>query len=148
MRLSILDQVPITIGQTAEQTAERTFTLVELAEQWGYERYWFAEHHGTRGLGSSAPEVWMAAAAARTKTIHVGSGGILLPQYSPYKVAAQLRQLETMFPGRIDGGIATPLVALNESARLLRMDIQRGSPCFGRKSMPFPSGYKAAGTRK
>ncbi|AST96788.1 LLM class flavin-dependent oxidoreductase [Shouchella clausii] len=105
MRLIILDQVPITIGQTAEQTAERTFSLVELAEQWGYERYWFAEHHGTRGLGSSAPEVWMAAAAARTKTIHVGSGGILLPQYSPYKVAAQLRQLETMFPGRIDGGI-------------------------------------------
>ncbi len=105
VRLSILDQVPISAGQTAEESIAQTMLLVQKAEIWGYERYWFAEHHGTKGLASSSPELLMAAAAAQTARIHVGSGGILLPQYSAYKVASQLKQLQAMFPGRIDGGV-------------------------------------------
>lgn len=105
MRLNILDQMPIPMNQTAEEMATQTTQLVQKAEQWGYERYWFAEHHGTKGLISSSPELWMASMAAKTSTIKLGSGGILLPQYSSYKVASQLNQLAVAFPGRIDGGL-------------------------------------------
>ncbi|MEC1154011.1 LLM class flavin-dependent oxidoreductase [Cytobacillus horneckiae] len=105
MRLSILDQIPRPKGKSVEETIAETLTTVAFAETLGYERYWFAEHHGTKGMTSSSPEILMAAAAARTTTIHVGSGGILLPQYSPYKVASQLLQLQSLFPGRIDGGV-------------------------------------------
>ncbi|WP_307189702.1 MsnO8 family LLM class oxidoreductase [Geomicrobium sp. JCM 19037] len=91
--------------RSAEETVAKTLELVAHAEQLGYERYWFAEHHATRGMTSSSPEIMMSAAAAGTERIHVGSGGILLPQYSPYKVAAQLLQLEALFPGRVEGGV-------------------------------------------
>ncbi len=105
LRLNILDQMPIPTNLTAETLAIQTTYLVQKAEQWGYERYWFAEHHGTKGLISSSPELWMASMAAKTTTIKLGSGGILLPQYSSYKVASQLNQLAVSFPGRIDGGL-------------------------------------------
>ncbi|EZH65452.1 hypothetical protein DH09_17655 [Bacillaceae bacterium JMAK1] len=105
MQLGILDQMPTPKNMSAEETAQHTLSLVELAEGWGYSSYWFAEHHGTKGMSSSSPEIMMAAAASRTKRIRVGSGGILLPQYSPYKVASQLLQLEALFPGRIEAGV-------------------------------------------
>ncbi|SDM46826.1 luciferase family oxidoreductase, group 1 [Fictibacillus solisalsi] len=105
MHLSILDQVPISKGQTASETLVQSGELAMLAEQWGYKRYWFAEHHSTKGLASTAPEIMMAHIAARTKTIRVGSGGVLLPQYSPFKVAETFLQLETLYPGRIDLGV-------------------------------------------
>ncbi|MBM7634741.1 MsnO8 family LLM class oxidoreductase [Geomicrobium sediminis] len=105
MQLGILNQMPTPKNMTAEQTVQHTLSLVELAEGWGYSSYWFAEHHGTKGMASSSPEIMMAAAASRTKQIQVGSGGILLPQYSPYKVASQLLQLEALFPGRIEAGV-------------------------------------------
>lgn len=97
LRLNILDQMPIPTNLTAETLAIQTTYLVQKAEQWGYERYWFAEHHGTKGLISSSPELWMASMAAKTTTIKLGSGGILLPQYSSYKVASQLNQLAVSF---------------------------------------------------
>ncbi|AKG73603.1 LLM class flavin-dependent oxidoreductase [Salinicoccus halodurans] len=105
MRLGILDQMPQPKGKTAEETAAHTMEMVRHAENLGYESYWFAEHHATRGMVSSSPEIMMAAAAARTEKIKVGSGGILLPQYSAYKVAAQISQLESLFPGRIEAGV-------------------------------------------
>ncbi|MDQ0270618.1 LLM class flavin-dependent oxidoreductase [Cytobacillus purgationiresistens] len=105
MRLSILDQIARPKEKTVEETMAETLDTVSYAEELGYERYWFAEHHGTKGMTSSSPEIMMAAAASRTTSIHVGSGGILLPQYSPYKVAAQLLQLQSLFPGRIDAGV-------------------------------------------
>lgn len=105
MRLGILDQMAQPKGMTAEETAARTIELAKYAEDLGYERYWFAEHHGTKGLVSSAPEIMMAAVAGQTKRIAVGSGGILLPQYSAYKVAAQLLQLQALYPGRIEAGV-------------------------------------------
>src|SRR5699024_11476463 len=85
----------------AEEMATRTIEIAQAAEKMGYERYWFAEHHATKGLASSAPEIMMAAVAAKTKTLKVGSGGILLPQYSAYKVASQLFQLQALFSDRV-----------------------------------------------
>ncbi|TVT29018.1 LLM class flavin-dependent oxidoreductase [Salinicoccus cyprini] len=105
MKLGILDQMPKPKGRTAEETAAHTIEMAQLAEALGYGRYWFAEHHATRGMVSSAPEIMMAAAASRTKKIKVGSGGILLPQYSAFKVASQIAQLESLFPGRIEAGV-------------------------------------------
>ncbi|WP_185970863.1 LLM class flavin-dependent oxidoreductase [Alkalicoccobacillus porphyridii] len=105
IKLGILDQIPLSKGHLVEDRLKETLEMVQLAEQLGYSRYWFAEHHGTKGMLSSAPEILMAAAAASTKYIRIGTGGILLPQYSPYKVAEVSKQLAALFPGRIDIGI-------------------------------------------
>ncbi|AZB44858.1 LLM class flavin-dependent oxidoreductase [Bacillus sp. FJAT-42376] len=105
MKLSILDQVPVSKNKRVSETLEQTAELAQMAESLGYTRYWFAEHHGTRGLASTSPEILISHIASKTKRIRVGSGGILLPQYSSYKVAENFRQLEALFPGRIDLGI-------------------------------------------
>ncbi|MGA9288185.1 MAG: LLM class flavin-dependent oxidoreductase [Anaerobacillus sp.] len=103
--LSILDQVPIPKGSDSYTTLEKTSELALLAENLGYKRYWFAEHHSTKGLASTAPEIMIAHVAAITNHIKVGSGGVLLPQYSPFKVAESFRQLEALHPNRIDLGV-------------------------------------------
>lgn len=105
MKLGILDQMAQPKGIGAEETARRTIEMAQAVERFGYERYWFAEHHATKGLASSSPEIMMAAVAAKTNRMKVGSGGILLPQYSAYKIAAQLSQLQALFPGRIEAGV-------------------------------------------
>lgn len=106
MQLSILDQVPISKGSDAHSALKHSAELAELADQWGYKRYWFAEHHSTRGLASTAPEIMIAHIAAKTANIRVGSGGVLLPQYSPFKVAENFRQLEAFIPGELTWGSA------------------------------------------
>ncbi|MDN4074289.1 LLM class flavin-dependent oxidoreductase [Fictibacillus terranigra] len=103
--LSILDQVPVPKGRDAAEAIYQSVQLAKLAEELGYKRYWFAEHHSTKGLASSAPEILMAHAAARTHSIRLGSGAVLLPQYSPFKVAETFHQLEALYPGRIDLGV-------------------------------------------
>ncbi|RJS55025.1 LLM class flavin-dependent oxidoreductase [Bacillus subtilis] len=105
IHLSILDQAPVSKGKSPVTTLQHSVELAHLSEQWGYKRYWFAEHHSTRGLASTAPEIMIARIAAHTSTIRVGSGGVLLPQYSPYKVAETFRQLEALYPNRIDLGV-------------------------------------------
>ncbi|WP_338776457.1 LLM class flavin-dependent oxidoreductase [Metabacillus sp. FJAT-52054] len=105
MKLSILDQVPVSKNMSVTETFQQTAELAQHAEFLGYTRYWFAEHHGTRGLASTSPEILMSYIASITSRIRVGSGGVLLPQYSPYKAAENFRQLEAVFPGRIDLGV-------------------------------------------
>lgn len=105
IKLGVLDQVPLSKGQTVTEKMQETIKMATLAEELGYTRYWFAEHHGTKGMQSTAPEILMAAIAAHTENIRVGSGGILLPQYSPFKVAEVTKQLESIFPGRVDVGL-------------------------------------------
>ncbi|RYG73459.1 LLM class flavin-dependent oxidoreductase [Lentibacillus lipolyticus] len=105
MKLSVLDQAPISRGSGPEETLENTLKLAKVTEELGYTRYWVAEHHNTNGLASVSPEILIARIASCTQTIRVGSGGVLLPQYSPYKVAENFKLLEAMFPGRIDLGI-------------------------------------------
>jgi luciferase family oxidoreductase group 1 len=103
--LSILDLMPIPNGGDGRQAIHNTLELAQLAEELGYERYWLAEHHNFVGLAAVAPEVLIGVIARATERIRVGSGGILLPNYAPLKVAETFRTLEALTPGRIDLGI-------------------------------------------
>ncbi|WP_019914932.1 LLM class flavin-dependent oxidoreductase [Paenibacillus sp. HW567] len=105
MKLSILDQSPVSEGSTPAEALAQTASLAREAERLGYHRFWVSEHHGARGLAGSSPEVLMAHLAAVTSTIRIGSGAVLLPHYSAYKVAENFRLLEALYPGRIDLGL-------------------------------------------
>jgi luciferase family oxidoreductase group 1 len=103
--LSILDQSPISEGSTGGDALRNSIDLAQLAESLGYHRYWIAEHHATPMLASPSPEALIGPIAALTSTIRVGSGGVMLPHYSPLKVAETFSMLAGLFPGRIDLGI-------------------------------------------
>ena len=105
MRLSVLDQSPIPEGSTPAHALHRTLDLAELADSLGYHRYWVAEHHATPALACAAPEVLIGAIAPRTTRIRVGSGGVMLPHYSPLKVAETFSSLAGLYPERIDLGL-------------------------------------------
>jgi luciferase family oxidoreductase group 1 len=105
MRLSVLDQSPIVSGHTPAQAIRATIELARLADELGFHRYWLAEHHDMRGLADPCPEILLGQVAAATKRIRVGTGGVLLPYYSPLKVAEVFRMYEALYPGRIDLGI-------------------------------------------
>ena len=105
MQLSILDQTPIPAGSTAPEAIANTLDLAKQAESFGYHRYWVAEHHNSTGYAGAAPEVLIAAIAAATSTIRVGSGGVMLSHYSPLKVAEVFHALSALHPGRIDLGL-------------------------------------------
>ncbi len=105
MKLSILDQSPITEGTSYEDAINRTLKLAAAAEEFDYHRFWVSEHHNTKSFASASPEILLTKIASITKRIRVGSGGVLLSHYSPLKVAEQFRMLDTLFPGRIDLGI-------------------------------------------
>ncbi|WIM11858.1 LLM class flavin-dependent oxidoreductase [Enhydrobacter sp.] len=105
LRLSVLDQSPIRKGGTAAQAVAETLALAQLCDRLGYHRYWLAEHHSSEALAGSTPEVLITRVAALTNRMRIGSGGVMLPHYSAFKVAENFRMLETLFPGRIDLGI-------------------------------------------
>jgi len=105
VRLSILDQSPIIDGHSAAEAVQETIRLARAAEQLGYHRYWLAEHHNMNGLADPCPEILLGAIGSATSRIRVGTGGVLLPYYSPVKVAEIFRMHEAMFPGRVDLGI-------------------------------------------
>lgn len=105
LRLSVLDQSPIARGRTPADAVGQTLDLAQLCDRLGYTRYWLAEHHSSEALAGSAPEVLIARVAGLTRHLRVGSGGVMLPHYSAYKVAENFRMLETLFPGRIDLGV-------------------------------------------
>jgi luciferase family oxidoreductase group 1 len=103
--LSILDLATYAQGGTVVDAFETSRQLAQAAERWGYNRYWIAEHHNLEGVGSSATVVLMAHIADHTKTIRIGSGGIMLPNHAPLVVAEQVGTLDALFPGRIDLGL-------------------------------------------
>ena len=103
--LSVLDLAPVPAGGSAAEALRRTAELARLAELLGYVRYWFAEHHSMPSVASSAPEILIGHVAAATEKIRVGSGGIMLPNHPPLRVAENFRTLEALFPGRIDLGL-------------------------------------------
>ncbi len=104
-KISVLDQTPVIDGYKVSDAIAATVDLAQAADQLGYTRYWCAEHHGLLGVANPAPEVMIARLASVTRRIRVGSGGVMLPYYSPFKVAEQFRMLEALFPGRIDLGV-------------------------------------------
>jgi luciferase family oxidoreductase group 1 len=105
LKISVLDQSPIHDGKAESSGLYDTLALAKICDQLGYHRYWCAEHHDTPGYASSAPEIMLAHVACATKRIRVGSGGVMLTHYSPFKVAETFRMLEALHPGRIDLGV-------------------------------------------
>lgn len=105
LQLSVLDQSVAIAGRPQGESIRDTLTMAETAEALGYKRFWVAEHHNHDTIAGSAPEILMAAIAARTSKIRIGSAGVMLPHYSAYKVAEQFRVLDALAPGRIDLGV-------------------------------------------
>lgn len=119
---SILDLSPIVEGNSATQALRNTLNLAQHAEQLGYNRYWLAEHHNMPGIASAATSVVIGYVAGGTKTIRVGSGGIMLPNHSPLLIAEQFGTLESLYPGRIDLGLGRAPGSDQATARAMRRD--------------------------
>jgi len=105
LRLSVVEQSPVRKGGTGAAALRETIALAVACEALGYERFWVAEHHNLPGIASTSPEILIGQIAAATRSLRVGSGGVMLPHYSAFKVAENFRMLETLFPGRIDLGL-------------------------------------------
>lgn len=105
MKLSVLDQSVISNAQNASIALQNTVRLAKITEELGYTRFWVAEHHNSNGIAGTSPEVLISSIASHTNKIRVGSGGVLLPQYSPFKVAENFKVLDALYPNRIDLGI-------------------------------------------
>lgn len=103
--LGILDKCPVNEGETSQQALLNMVELVRTAEQLGYQRFWIAEHHNTEALASPSPEILISWALAHTRKIKIGSGGVMLQHYSPYKVAENFNVLASLAPGRVELGI-------------------------------------------
>ena len=124
---SVLDLAPITEGATAADALRNTLDLARHAEGLGYRRYWLAEHHNMPGIASSATALVIGHVAAGTRTIRVGSGGIMLPNHAPLVIAEQFGTLESLFPGRIDLGLGRAPGTDMPTARALRRDLGNDS---------------------
>jgi luciferase family oxidoreductase group 1 len=127
-RLSVLDQSPIPQGSTAASALHNSIDLATLADQLGYHRYWLAEHHGTPALACASPEVLIGPIASTTQRIRIGSGGIMLPHYSPLKVAENFSMLAGLFPDRIDLGIGRAAGTDARNTFALQRDRREASP--------------------
>src|SRR5436190_7954164 len=117
---SVLDLAFITEGSTPAGALRNSLDLAQHAEQWGYHRFWLAEHHNMPGIASAATSVVIAHVAAGTRRIRVGSGGIMLPNHSPLVIAEQFGTLDALFPGRIDLGLGRAPGSDQLTARALR----------------------------
>ena len=130
IKLSVLDQSVAATGRAEDASIRQTLALAQHAESLGYHRFWVSEHHSHPSIVGSAPEVLMAAIAATTSRIRIGSAGVMLPHYAPLKVAEQFRVLEALAPGRIDLGVGRAPGSDMRTARLLRQSPQQSSDDF------------------
>jgi luciferase family oxidoreductase group 1 len=122
LRLSVLDQSVACAGRAQDESIRNTVALAEHCERLGYDRFWVSEHHSMPTIVGTAPEVLMAAVAVRTSRIRIGSAGIMLPHYAPFKVAEQFRVLDALAPGRIDLGVGRAPGSDHRTALLLNPD--------------------------
>lgn len=120
LSLGILDQSIVYPGGTAAEALQGTIRLARLAESLGYDRFWVAEHHDTQTVAGSSPEVLISHLLAKTERIRIGSGGVMLQHYSPYKVAENFNVLATLAPGRVELGIGRAPGGLPRSTRALQ----------------------------
>jgi len=130
LAVSVLDLVGMRAGESAGSAIARSVNLAQHVEQWGYKRYWLAEHHSISGLACSATAVLVGHVAAATITIRVGSGGVMLPNHAPLVVAEQFGTLEAMYPGRIDLGLGRAPGGDFQTMRALRRDLQQSGEDF------------------
>ncbi len=143
--LSILDLAPIRRGETASDSFAASVVLAQRAEELGYERVWYAEHHNIAGIASSATSVLIAHVGAHTKTIRLGAGGVMLPNHAPLTIAEQFGTLEAMYPGRIDLGLGRAPGSDQNTMYALRRD-PRSADTFPQDVLEL-QGYLAGETR-
>src|ERR1700719_4511509 len=130
LAISVLDLVGMRAGETAGSAIARSVNLAQHVEQWGYQRYWLAEHHSIAGLACSATPVLIGHVAGATKTIRVGSGGVMLPNHAPLVVAEQFGTLEALYPGRIDLGLGRAPGGDAPTMRALRRGLRQTGDDF------------------
>jgi len=123
--VSILDLVPVVVGESPREALRKSLDLIQHAERLGYKRFWVAEHHNMTGIASAATSVVIGYLASGTSTIRVGSGGIMLPNHSPLIIAEQFGTLESLYPGRIDLGLGRAPGTDGRTLRALRRDPRR-----------------------
>ena len=128
--LSVLDLAPLVEGSTAAEALRHTLDLARHAEAWGYRRYWLAEHHNMDGVACSATAVLIGHVAGGTRTIRVGSGGVMLPNHAPLVIAEQFGTLATLYPGRLDLGLGRAPGTDQQTARALRQHLVRDEDAF------------------
>ena len=128
--LSVLDLVPVREGGTVAEAMAATAELAQVAERAGYRRFWVAEHHAMDGIAGGATAVVLAHIGNATSTIRIGSGGIMLPNHTPFQVAEQFGTLAALFPGRVDLGLGRAPGAGPELQRALRKDLHRAAEMF------------------
>ncbi len=157
MNLSVLDLSPAGAGITPAEAIRQSIEVARAAERLGYHRIWFAEHHSVSALAGSAPEILIAAASQQTSTIRLGSGGVMLPNYSPLKVAESFMALEALAPGRIDLGVGRAIGGDMRTGAALRTANPEAFPLFfallnawlldAADKEPFPDDHPAKGVR-
>ena len=131
LKLSVLDQSPVNEDETGLIAFQHTIQiqLAKKAEEWGYNRFWVTEHHGSSRVMGSSPEVLISHLLAKTSSIRVGSGGVMLQHYSPYKVAENFNVLASLAPGRVDLGVGGGPGGMPYSTRALQQDLgNQGRP--------------------
>src|SRR3954465_9245278 len=128
LRLSVLDQSPIAEGSSGSDALRNTIDLARHADALGYHRYWVAEHHGGQSLAGPSPEALIGPIASATSRLRVGSGGVMLPHYSPFKVAETFSLLAGLYPGRIDLGIGRAAGTDPMTTHALQRDRSRAMP--------------------
>jgi luciferase family oxidoreductase group 1 len=127
---SILDLSPVAEGHSVSEALDASRQMAQAAEANGYLRFWLAEHHGMPGIASAATSIVIAHVGAATKTIRIGSGGIMLPNHSPLVIAEQFGTLEALFPGRVDLGLGRAPGTDMRTARALRRNLEAGTESF------------------
>jgi len=127
---SVLDLVPVREGGTVSQALENAATLARKAEEVGCKRFWVAEHHAMEGIAGGATSVVLANIGNATSTIRIGSGGVMLPNHTPFQIAEQFGTLDALFPGRVDLGLGRAPGAGPELQRALRKNLQQASEYF------------------
>src|SRR5580704_14372314 len=140
---SILDLCPIVEGATASDAFRNSLDLAQHAEAWGYRRFWLAEHHNVPGIASAATSVVIAHIAGGTKTIRVGSGGVMLPNHTPLVIAEQFGTLASLYPGRIDLGLGRAPGTDPLTARALRRNLEDSSDRFPQDVQELQSYFRA-----
>ncbi len=142
---SILDLAPVAEGATPADAFRNSLDLAQHGERWGYKRFWLAEHHNMSGIASAATSVVIAHIAGGTRTIRVGSGGIMLPNHAPLVIAEQFGTLESLFPGRIDLGLGRAPGTDMATARALRRDLETSGDRFPQDVLELKAWFAPAG---
>src|SRR5258707_13365706 len=141
---SVLDLSPINQGSDAAQAFRNSLDLAQHAERWNYKRFWLAEHQNMPGIASAATAVVIGYIAGGTRTIRVGSGGVMLPNHAPLVIAEQFGTLESLFPGRIDLGLGRAPGSDQRTARALRRNLSETADNFPQDVLELQSYFAPA----